>query len=151
MNSRFNVIFAFTVILACAPLELTRWKAGRRPSRGVWHCGKPTVHSPDEAYANPIATKATATHPKTLARAGGKAPEGGRPTFHSTKGESSPAQWTLPITVGRRLGSLLNLMACSTKYLTSVFPNLSLTAVSRSRFSRPTQENGIKGVGGMKR
>lgn len=97
----------------------------------------PLAGSPDDAYDNTVATKATATHPIALVRAERKAPDHGRPTFHSTKGEFSPAQWTLPMTVGMRLGSLFNLIACSTKYLTSIFPNQKLTEVSPSHFLHP--------------
>lgn len=52
------------------------------------------------AVANTIATDATATHPKTPVRAEGEAPDRGRPTFHSTKGESSPSQLAVPMRVG---------------------------------------------------
>lgn len=56
------------------------------------------------------------------------------------------------MTVGMRLGSLLNLIACSTKYLTSVLPNLKSTSVSPSHFLLPStskehQERGEKGEG----
>lgn len=41
----------------------------------------------------------------------GEAPDDGRPTFHSTQGKFSPPQRTLPMIVGKRLASLLNLIA----------------------------------------
>lgn len=74
--------------------------------------------------ANTIATKATATHPKAPVRSCDEAPFCRRPTFHSTKGAFS--QRTVPRTVGIWLGSLLSLIACSVKYLMSMFPNLKI-------------------------
>ena len=76
--------------------------------------------------ANIIATKATATHPKALVRTFDEAPVRRRPTFHSTMAAFS--HWTVPITVNMRLGSLLSLIACSVKYLTSILPNLQINS-----------------------
>lgn len=146
MNSRFNVIFAFTDARPrlCSLRTHEVEGSSQAVSGSLTQRQNPLAVPPDDAYDNTIATKATATHPIALVRAERKAPDHGRPTFHSTKGELSPAQWTLPITVGRRLGSLLNLIACSTKYLTSVLPNLKLTVVSPSHILHPRE----KGTGG---
>lgn len=149
MNSHFNVII-LRYPRPCSPRTQEVEGSSQAISGSLTRRQTRWSSPPDDAYANKLATKATATHPAALVRTERKAPDHGRPTFHSTKGEFSPAQWTLPMTVGMRLGSLLNLIACSTKYLTSVLPNLELASVSPSHFLLPStskehQERGGKG------